>query len=318
MSQAVLLSNHQDYSMIHLTWSLTTRLIRLWSYHRIKITETRLKSAVLPSNHQDYRIHLDQTRALSRVRLAELWSYHRIKITKTQAYVAQGSNSLHHVSNDTVDFSFTHTPMYIAPHRRSPIYARQQASHEKRRRYYERHRDAILLRHRLGRMNNTPSITAESNMNDLLDDEVDFEAIVTLSDCLGLVRNAKNKVLAIVPSGIPTVYVEDVLRKYAMLLHTSVMGDLEILRDRLKLIEPYLIWAQQGQDKIFNMCGICDEWRAANEVSSFIGHLVAMLEDLYRLAVWGDLDEAYLLGETMYQKVLGLEAPGVWLGLIHF
>lgn len=126
-----------------------------------------------------------------------------------------------------------------------------------------------------------------------------------------LVRDAKNKVLQIVPSAVPTVYVEDVLRKYAMSLRTSVAGDIEIFGDAVKHIEPYLIWAQQGQDKIFDMCGICDEWRAADEVSRFIGHLVAMLEDLYRLAVWGDLDEAYLLGETMYQKVLGLEAPGV-------
>ncbi|KAG1734794.1 hypothetical protein EDB19DRAFT_1910920 [Suillus lakei] len=226
---------------------------------------------------------------------------------------------------------FMNTTIYIAPHRRLSIYvpptshprsflmvrptihhtveAKQQATREKRRRYYEK--DIILLRRRLCRANSTPSITAEPNTNDLSDDEVDFESIVTLSDCLGLVCDAKNKVLQIVPSAVPTVYVEDVLRKYVMSLHTSVAGDIEIFGDAVKQVEPYLIWARQGQDKIFNMCGVCDEWRAADEVAHFIGHLVAMLEDLYRLAVWGDLDEAYLLGETMYQKVLGLEAPGV-------
>ncbi|KAG1823860.1 uncharacterized protein BJ212DRAFT_1296387 [Suillus subaureus] len=157
------------------------------------------------------------------------------------------------------------------------VEAKLQALRKKQRRYYE----------------NTPSVTAESNMNDLLDDKVDFKAIVTLSDCLGLICNAKNKVLQIIPSVVPTVYIENVLRKYAMSLHTSVARNIEIFGDTVKHIEPYLIWAQQGQDKIFNMCGI------------------SMLEDLYRLAVLGDLDEAYLLGETMYQKVLGLEAPGV-------
>ncbi|KAG1891795.1 uncharacterized protein F5891DRAFT_1197421 [Suillus fuscotomentosus] len=192
------------------------------------------------------------------------------------------------------------------------VAAKQQATREKRRRYYKKHRDIILLRHHLCRTNNTPSITAEStNTNDLSNDEVDFEAIVTLSDCLELVRDAKNKVLQIVPSAVPTVYVEGVLREYAISLCTSVVGDIEILGDAVRRVEPYLIWAQQGQDKIFNMCGICDEWRAADEVSRFIGHLVAMLEDIYTLAVWGDLNKAYLLGETMYQKVLGLEAPGV-------
>ncbi|KAG1895955.1 uncharacterized protein F5891DRAFT_1056023 [Suillus fuscotomentosus] len=191
------------------------------------------------------------------------------------------------------------------------VEARQQAAHEKHKRYYERHRDVILLRRHLCHTNNTPSVTAESNMDDLSDDEVDFEAIITLSDCLGLVRDAKNKVLALVPSGIPTTYVKSILRKYAMSLRTSVAGDIGIFWDGLKLVEPYLLWAQQGQDKNFDMCGVCNEWRAADEVSRFIGHLVAMLEDLHRLAIWGDLDEAYLLGETMYQKTLGLEAPGV-------
>ncbi|KAG2126616.1 hypothetical protein DEU56DRAFT_758861 [Suillus clintonianus] len=256
----------------------------------VSLTFNLFKLAVVPSNHQD----------------CDLQPYHQIiKITEytysTQLPSAPciercGLEALKRAS------SFTCTTMYIAPRHRSSIYARQQASHEKRRRHYE------------NRTNNTPSVRfPESNANDMSDDEVDFEAIVTLSDCLELVRDAKNKVLAIVPSGIPTVYVESVLRKYAMSLCTSVVGDIEILKDALGCIEPYLIWAQQGQDKIFNMCGICDEWRAADEVSSFIGHLVAMLEDLYRLAVWGDLDEAYLLGETMYQKVLGLPAPGVEL-----
>lgn len=124
-------------------------------------------------------------------------------------------------------------------------------------------------------------------------------------------RDAKNKVLAIVPSGTSTTYVEGILRKFAMSLRDSVAGDIEVFREGLTLVEPYLLWAQHGQDKIFNMCGVCDEWRAADEVSRFIGHLVAMLEDLYRLAVLGDLNEVYLLGETMYQKTLGLEAPGV-------
>ncbi|KAG2047695.1 hypothetical protein BDR06DRAFT_976534 [Suillus hirtellus] len=168
------------------------------------------------------------------------------------------------------------------------VAAKQQASWDKRKRYYEKHRDLILLRHHLCHTNNTPSITAESNTNVLLDldDEVDFNTIITLSDCLGLVHDAKNKVLAIVPSGTPIV-----------------AGDIEVFGEGLTVVKPYLLWAQQGQDKIFNMCGVCDEW--------FIGHLVAMLEDLYRLALSGDLNEAYLLGETMYQKTLGLEAPGV-------
>ncbi|KAG1901801.1 uncharacterized protein F5891DRAFT_1221425 [Suillus fuscotomentosus] len=193
------------------------------------------------------------------------------------------------------------------------VAAKQQASWDKCKRYYEKHRDLILLRRRLCRTNNTPSITAESNTNVLtdLDDEVDFDAIITLSDCLGLVRDAKNKVLVIVPSRTPTIYVEGILRKYAMSLRDSVAGDIEVFREGLTMVEPYLLWAQQGQDKIFNMCGVCDKWHAADEVSRFIGHLVAMLEDLYRLALLGDLDEAYLLGETMYQKTLGLEAPGV-------
>lgn len=40
-----------------------------------------------------------------------------------------------------------------------------------------RHRDIILLRRHLCRANSTPSFTAESNTNDLSDDEVDFESM---------------------------------------------------------------------------------------------------------------------------------------------
>ncbi|KAG1786744.1 uncharacterized protein HD556DRAFT_1313237 [Suillus plorans] len=71
----------------------------------------------------------------------------------------------------------------------------------------------------------------KSNTKDLSDDEVDFEAIKTLSDCLELICNAKNKVLAIVSSGIPATYVKGVLRKYAMSLRTSTAGDIEISED---------------------------------------------------------------------------------------
>lgn len=82
-------------------------------------------------------------------------------------------------------------------------------------------------------------------------------------------------------------------------------GDREILKDAMSSIEDFLDRASQGQDGILQLCGVSDEWRAADQVCRCMRDTIAMVEDIYCLTLAdGDsgLAEAHLLGELLYQN----------------
>ncbi|KIK34904.1 hypothetical protein CY34DRAFT_97105 [Suillus luteus UH-Slu-Lm8-n1] len=134
----------------------------------------------------------------------------------------------------------------------------------------------------------------------------------TLSDCLGIVREAKDELLALVAA--PVAYVQHILHQYI----TSVQndsngeapidrrdgGDISIVKDTIQTIEKIHHKAHHGQDRIWDTCGVCDEWRAANQVCQAICHLLAYLQDiLWHLELsYGELACTFVANELMYQN----------------
>ncbi|KAG0692079.1 hypothetical protein DFH29DRAFT_1009436 [Suillus ampliporus] len=112
----------------------------------------------------------------------------------------------------------------------------------------------------------------------------------------------------------PVAYVERILCQYV----TSVPndsdgeapidrrdgGDISIIKDTIQTIEKIHEKAHRGQDKIWDTCGVCDEWRAADEVCWAIRHLLAYLQDvLWHLELsYGKLAYAFVAKELMYQN----------------
>ncbi|KAG2745089.1 hypothetical protein P692DRAFT_201868844 [Suillus brevipes Sb2] len=98
-----------------------------------------------------------------------------------------------------------------------------------------------------------------------------IDVSVTLSDCLEIVIEAKNELVVL--ASTPVVYVEAVLHKYIAsvpdhnnLSISSKDGDASIIEDAIQAVKSIHEKAHCGQDKIWEMCRVCDEWRAADEV----------------------------------------------------
>ena len=84
----------------------------------------------------------------------------------------------------------------------------------------------------------------------------------------------------------------------------SCTGDLRIIEAALATVEKFHVKALKGQVAIYEMCGVCPEWRASEQVCHGIKELIVMLEDILCLAMEGTsiLAEAHFLGELAYQK----------------
>lgn len=82
-------------------------------------------------------------------------------------------------------------------------------------------------------------------------------------------------------------------------------GDREIFQRAISSIENFLTRATRGQDGILQLCGVCDEWRAADQVCRSMKDTIAMVEDIYCHALCdGDAQLAvvHFLGGFLYQN----------------
>ncbi|KAG1843692.1 hypothetical protein C8R48DRAFT_780533 [Suillus tomentosus] len=178
--------------------------------------------------------------------------------------------------------------------------AKLQADRAKRRRYYQKHRESILARWR--------QLRKDTNIRDDDDnhsDDGDEEPIDTLSDCIAVVKHAKDDFMQHIKS--PQAFIISVSAKYTKSIPDTPIshGDRDILKDAMSSIENFLDRASQGQDGILTLCGVSDEWRAADQVCRRMRDTIAMIEDIYCLTLSdGDsgLAEAHFLGELLYQN----------------
>lgn len=118
--------------------------------------------------------------------------------------------------------------------------------------------------------------------------------------------------LAVLPG--PYAYVEHILTKYvAMVPHECFNietvdrdnpGDPSIIDDAIMKVKGIYEKAYCGQDTILDMCRVCDEWRAVDEVCQAIRCVMAYLEDVLWNVRQGTttLAIAHMSGALKYQK----------------
>ena len=136
---------------------------------------------------------------------------------------------------------------------------------------------------------------------------------LTLQSCLDMVKEAKDELVEYAPA--PRPFVEKVLGEYINsipddsddefdVLANSSMGDLSIIEVALATVKEIHGKAQKGQMAVYEMCGVCPEWLAIDQVCKGTKDLIIMLEDILCLAMQGPsmLAEAHFLGELAYQK----------------
>ena len=136
---------------------------------------------------------------------------------------------------------------------------------------------------------------------------------LTLQSCLDMVKEAKDELVEYAPA--PRPFVEKVLDEYIKsipddsddeldVLTNSSMGNLSIIEVALATVEKIHGKAQKGQVAVYEMCGVCPEWLATDQVCKGTKDLIIMLEDILCLARQGPstLAEAHFLGELAYQR----------------
>ncbi|KAG1787160.1 uncharacterized protein HD556DRAFT_1449089 [Suillus plorans] len=179
--------------------------------------------------------------------------------------------------------------------------ARLQAAREKRRRHYQKFRESILAKRRQSRKEKK-----SCQGNEPSDDE--DEPIETLHDCIATVKYAKDDFMAYVKS--PRRFFDLLVDEYSKTmpdpeLHPTANGDKSIFERAITRLEDFLDQANRGLDGILQMCGVSDEWRAADGVCRFMREMIGMIEDiLLRLAEGGDgeLSITFMGNELWYQE----------------
>ncbi|KAG1857779.1 hypothetical protein F4604DRAFT_1931263 [Suillus subluteus] len=131
------------------------------------------------------------------------------------------------------------------------------------------------------------------------------ESIGTLAECIAVVKYAKDDFMAHIKS--PQKFTLGVFAEYTKSIPDApgTHGDREILKRAMSSIEDFLDRASRGQDGILQLCGVCDEWRAAEQVCTSMRDTIAMVEDIYCHALSdGDAELAvvHLLKGFLYQN----------------
>ncbi|KAG1836052.1 hypothetical protein DFJ58DRAFT_735265 [Suillus subalutaceus] len=175
--------------------------------------------------------------------------------------------------------------------------AKLAAEREKQRNYYARHKASINLKRQLASHHMPNTCKMDSQAIDVLEADTAHDLSPepkTLSDCLGIVRDAKNKLVALAPT--PIAYVEQLLHKYVASVPDATdgeatSGDISIIKDAIQTIGSIHDKAHHGHDRIWDICGVCDEWRATEE------------DILWYLNIsYGELAYAFVAKELMYQN----------------
>ncbi|KIK15820.1 hypothetical protein PISMIDRAFT_114603, partial [Pisolithus microcarpus 441] len=133
----------------------------------------------------------------------------------------------------------------------------------------------------------------------------------TLSGSLAVVKEAKGELITLAPA--PRKFVEGILEQYIDSIpndsddeHSakSGTGDLRIMETAIAKVEEIYSRALKGRVTLYEMCGVCPEWRATEDVCKGIRELIVLLEDVLCLAIQGTstLAEAHFLDELAYQR----------------
>ncbi|KAG1889044.1 uncharacterized protein F5891DRAFT_1198826 [Suillus fuscotomentosus] len=182
--------------------------------------------------------------------------------------------------------------------------AKLKAMRAKRTRYYTRCREMILVKRRERYHANK---NRDSSNDECTDDHSDdhHESLETLADCIAVVKYAKDDFMQHVRS--PRTFTLGVFAEYTKSIPDTPggHGDQEILKRAMSSIEDFLERATRGQDGILQLCGVCDEWRAADQVCWSMRDTIAMVEDIYCHTLSdGDAELAvvHLLNGFLYQN----------------
>jgi hypothetical protein len=126
----------------------------------------------------------------------------------------------------------------------------------------------------------------------------------TLHDCIAVVKHAKDDFMQHVKA--PREFIEGILGAYTKTMPDAPgeYGDTRILEQAISCLEDFLDRASRGQDGILQLCGVNDEWRAADGVCRFMRDMMGMIEDIlcYALSRDSDLAAAYMEEELLYQN----------------
>ncbi|KAG2740928.1 hypothetical protein P692DRAFT_20752325 [Suillus brevipes Sb2] len=210
--------------------------------------------------------------------------------------------------------------------------AKLQASCERHRRHYAKHRDDILKRQRVLRSLKTKESEAANKFSKELlkavakalrrgdDDESESESdsdddsepeddenikLDDLPECLRVVKDIKDEMLAMIGDD-PCKFVEGVFCDYVKSFpEDSSPGDISIIESSISKVQKILNRTIPAQDQILNFCGVSPEWHAADSISRFLRTVLAYLEDIECLLFSGGVCEltlAHSMGEMMYQK----------------
>ncbi|KAG2125359.1 uncharacterized protein EDB93DRAFT_1258223 [Suillus bovinus] len=179
------------------------------------------------------------------------------------------------------------------PNKSKTAAAKLEAMRAKRSRYYARCRESILAKRR--------EIYHAAN------DDHD-ESLETLADCIAVVKYAKDDFMQHIQQS-PQIFTIGVFTEYTKSFPDAPgsHGDREIFQRAISSIEDFLTRATRGQDGILQLCGVCDEWRAADQVCRSMKDTIAMVEDIYCHAVRdGDAELAviHFLGGFLYQNYI--------------
>ncbi|KAG1789964.1 uncharacterized protein HD556DRAFT_1446539 [Suillus plorans] len=178
---------------------------------------------------------------------------------------------------------------------------RVQAAREKCRRHYQKFRDAILAKRRESRK-------AKKSCQDNEPSDDEDEPIETLQECIAVVKYAKDDFMAYVK--VPRRFFDLLVDEYSKTmpdpeLYPTENGDKSVFERAITNLEEFLHRANRGLDGILQMCGVSDEWRAADSVCRFMREMIGMVEDiLLHLADGGDseLAIAFTGNELWYQE----------------
>ncbi|KAG1809031.1 hypothetical protein EV424DRAFT_1350177 [Suillus variegatus] len=120
----------------------------------------------------------------------------------------------------------------------------------------------------------------------------------TLAECLAILKETKDVFVSLVKS--PTEFAQGVLKKLlattsipddAAETRTTQKCDITVIQDAINSIEDLHCEVHRGLDAILEMCGVCDEWKAGNDICQSMS-----MSGISEVAI------TYELGELMYQR----------------
>ena len=130
----------------------------------------------------------------------------------------------------------------------------------------------------------------------------------TLAECIAIVKEAKDELVALTKT--PRAFAQGILSEYVGTMpdddDSEEPGDMPIFERAIDSVEDIHEKAHRGQDMILQMCGVCDEWWAADAICWGIRCVISCVEDLMCHALLGnaDLAIAHEHRELMFQQDL--------------